>query len=131
MPPLRTGEGSMHDTRLANELTLALAPADFDRLSRFIYQECGIKMPEAKKTMLEARLQKRVRALGLTTFRQYCDFLFSSQGMAQELIQMIDLVTTNKTDFFREPDHFDYLVRRLLPDWLARNGGRRLAVWSA
>jgi chemotaxis protein methyltransferase CheR len=121
----------MHDTRLANELTLALAPADFDRLSRFIYQECGIKMPEAKKSMLEARLQKRVRALGLTTFRQYCDFLFSAQGMAQELIQMIDLVTTNKTDFFREPDHFDYLVRRVLPDWLTRNGGRRLAVWSA
>lgn len=110
---------------------IMLSRNDFSRLSDFIYKECGIKMPPAKKTMLEARLQKRLRTLGMKSFGEYCDFLFSSEGLQLELIQMIDLVTTNKTDFFREPDHFDYLVNHVLPQWTERSGGRRLNIWSA
>lgn len=111
-----------------------LSNDDFSRLSQFIYKQCGIKMPMTKKTMLEARLQKRLRGLGMRSFRDYCDYLFSPQGIQQELVQMIDLVTTNKTDFFREPDHFDYLQQRVLPEWVQKHGGgigRRLMVWSA
>jgi chemotaxis protein methyltransferase CheR len=111
-----------------------LSNEDFSRLSQFIYKECGIKMPITKRTMLEARLQKRLRSLGMRSFRDYCDYLFSPKGIEQELIQMIDLVTTNKTDFFREPDHFDYLLQRVLPEWVQKNGvgpGRKLMVWSA
>ena len=105
---------------------------DFERLSSFIYQHCGIKMPPAKRTMLEARLQKRLRALSLPTFAAYCDYLFSHNGMEQELISMIDLVTTNKTDFFREPEHFTYLTGKVLPAWQDSNGTRRpFAIWSA
>jgi chemotaxis protein methyltransferase CheR len=109
----------------------SLGIKDFNRLSRFIYDTCGIKMPDVKKTMLEARLQKRLRALGLHSFTDYCDFLFSSAGQQQELVQMLDMVTTNKTDFFREPDHFDYLVQKVLPEWVLRHPGQRLAIWSA
>jgi chemotaxis protein methyltransferase CheR len=109
----------------------SLSIKDFNRLSRFIYDTCGIKMPDVKKTMLEARLQKRLRALGLHSFTDYCDFLFSSAGQQQELVQMLDMVTTNKTDFFREPDHFDYLVQKVLPEWVLRHPGERLAIWSA
>ena len=109
----------------------SLSARDFAKLSRFIYDTCGIKMPEVKKTMLEARLQKRLRALGMTSFTEYCELLFTPQGEEQELVQMLDMVTTNKTDFFREPDHFDYLVQRVLPEWLVRHEGQRLSIWSA
>ncbi|GAM08805.1 chemotaxis protein methyltransferase [Geobacter sp. OR-1] len=111
-----------------------LTSSDFSRLSQFIYKQCGIKMPIAKKTMLEARLQKRLRILQITSFTEYCDYLFSKAGMEEELIKMIDLVTTNKTDFFREPDHFDYLVRQAVPELESRQQlgvSRRLLVWSA
>ena len=109
----------------------SLTARDFGRLSRFIYDTCGIKMPEVKKTMLEARLQKRLRGLGLRNFGEYCDYLFSADGLEHELVQMLDMVTTNKTDFFREPEHFDYLTQQVLPDWCARHPGGRLAIWSA
>jgi chemotaxis protein methyltransferase CheR len=91
-------------------------------------------MPEAKKTMLEARLHKRLNLLNLTSFGEYCNFLFSDQGMEQEFIHMIDLVTTNKTDFFREPDHFDYLYQTALPELLNGDGTgirKTLSLWSA
>ena len=87
---------------------------DFRRLSEMISSECGIKMPDTKKVMLEARLRKRLKALGIASYRQYCDYLFSPDGMENELLQMIDVVTTNKTDFFRERRHFDYLIQRSL-----------------
>jgi chemotaxis protein methyltransferase CheR len=110
-----------------------LGHRDFTRLSSFIYDRCGIKMPPVKKTMLEARLQKRLRAIGCHSFTDYCDYLMSPQGIEQELIPMIDLVTTNKTDFFREPDHFTHLTGKILPAWCNEvgRGSRKLSVWSA
>ncbi len=113
------------------EHTATLSARDFGRLSRFIYDTCGIKMPEVKKTMLEARLQKRLRALCMRSFTDYCDYLFSSEGLEKELVQMLDMVTTNKTDFFREPDHFQYLTHTVLPEWLKRHPNGTLAIWSA
>lgn len=106
----------------------------FQRFSAFIYESVGIKMPPAKKTMLEARLQKRLKALGIRTFEEYGEFVFSKQGNDSELIHLIDVVTTNKTDFFREPAHFEFMVKNALPDILS--GNREIArdplrVWSA
>lgn len=88
---------------------------EFEQFSTLIYNEVGIKMPAGKKTMLEARLQKRLKALGLRSFQEYSDVVFSAEGREQELIHFIDVVTTNKTDFFREPFHFEYLVREVIP----------------
>lgn len=121
----------MNDACHGVERSPTLSNGDFSRLSQFIYDELGIKMPIAKKTMLEARLQKRLRILGIGSFHVYCDYLFSSEGIENEMVQMIDLVTTNKTDFFREPDHFDYLQQNVLPDWVNRHPGKKLVVWSA
>ncbi len=112
----------------------ALTEKDFQRLSEFIYTECGIKMPLAKKTMLESRLQKRLRALGIVSFKEYCDYIFSPAGLKKELIHMINVVTTNKTDFFREPNHFSYLTSRVLPEYISKQRTeptRKLKVWSA
>ena len=83
---------------------------DFARLSEFITGEFGIKMPDIKRIMLQSRLQKRVEDLGYTNFSDYIDYLFSKKGMEEEVIHMIDVVSTNKTDFFRENVHFEFLL---------------------
>lgn len=119
------------DTQAYDHTLVSMGMREFASLSRFIYEQCGIKMPEAKKTMLEGRLQKRLRALGMKSFVDYTEYLFSAEGLANELVSMIDLVTTNKTDFFREPDHFHYLRDRVLPEWCEKYHGRRLMIWSA
>ena len=111
--------------------SVQMSDKDFVRLSEFIRASCGIKLPPAKKTMLEGRLRKRLRALGIESFNRYCEFIFSSSGSESEYIHMIDAVTTNKTDFFREPDHFDYLSDRVLPELVLNGFGKRLNVWSA
>jgi len=123
----------MDESQNLHERSTSMSNKDFQRLSQFIYKQCGIKMTTAKKTMLEARLNKRLRMLQMYSFTDYCDYLFSQNGMESELVQMIDVVTTNKTDFFREPDHFEYLVQQVIPQWERRHGnrGRKLSVWSA
>lgn len=109
-----------------------LSDKDFTRLREFIYTQCGIRITEGKKTMLQTRLHKRLRSLKMPSFSQYCDYLFSSQGAEDELVEMINVVTTNKTDFFREPAHFDYLAREALPDLVQDcDNGRPIMVWSA
>jgi len=110
-----------------DDLPLPLQPVEnmsrktFKRFSEFIRGELGIKMPDVKRTMLQARLQKRLRKLGMNTFDDYYDYVFSPQGMAGELANMIDVVTTNKTDFFREPKHFDYLSQVVLPRFVKKH----------
>jgi chemotaxis protein methyltransferase CheR len=111
-----------------------LSRNDFTRLSSFIYTELGIKMPETKMTMLTGRLSKRLRALGLASFGDYCNFLFTPQGLEAEMVHLINAVTTNKTDFFREPGHFDFLTQNALPalqKHQAFNSRRPFKIWSA
>ena len=106
----------------------------FVKFSSFIQNELGIKMPEAKKTMLQARLQKRLRKLGIESFQEYYNFVFSNRGIDKELYNMIDAVTTNKTDFFREPQHFDTLVQTIIPELIHAYGmgiRKKALIWSA
>ena len=115
-------------------LSAVLSDKDFKRLSRFVHDTCGIKMPIAKRTMLEGRLRKRLNHLGIESFGEYCDYLFSPAGAESECVHMIDVVTTNKTDFFRESAHFDFLLRSVLPELVGSLGlGRNspLNIWSA
>ena len=107
---------------------------DFQQFSSFIYDRVGIQLPPAKKTMLEARLQKRLKVLGFDTFTEYGQFVFSPEGQQAELVHLIDVVTTNKTDFFREPGHFDYLTAHTLPTILKERGSsatQPVRIWSA
>lgn len=106
-----------------------LSDRDFKKLSEFIYLNYGIKMPDTKKTLLEGRLSKRLRANNIKSFSAYCEFVFSEQGMAQELIHMIDVVSTNKTDFFREAAHFEFLYDYILPEFAA--DGKNINIWSS
>jgi len=108
----------------------SISKRNFDKLAKFIYAYSGIKMPPSKLTMLEGRLRRRLRATGLPTFDSYCDYLFNQGGLDFEAVYLIDAVTTNKTDFFREPNHFTYMVNHALPE-LTRRGVRSIRAWSA
>jgi chemotaxis protein methyltransferase CheR len=108
--------------------------AHFRKLGEVIYQVCGIRLNDSKKVMLESRLAKRLKVLGMKSYKDYCDYLFSPEGRDAELVDMIDMVTTNKTDFFREAAHFDFLRRKVLPEFSRTCGtatNRKLMVWSA
>jgi chemotaxis protein methyltransferase CheR len=109
----------------------ALSGRDFARLCSFIHKEAGIRLGQEKKTMLEGRMKRRLRDLNIGSYKQYCEYLFGEQGLREEKVRFIDVVTTNKTDFFRESKHFDYLAQRALPEMATRAGAEPLLVWSA
>jgi len=110
----------------------SMSTRDYTRLCDLIYQEAGIHLGSGKKTMLEARINRRLKALELNSYRQYCDYLFEHKGIKEEIVPLIDVVTTNKTDFFREPAHFNFLVEKALPELTSNDRtGRQFLVWSA
>lgn len=101
------------------------------RLAADISLTLGIQMPDAKLAMLFGRLQRRMNQLGLRSLEEYERRLNDPRHAEAERVQLLDLATTNKTDFFREPEHFDYLVRHTLPA-LSRRGHRWVCrVWCA
>lgn len=106
-----------------------LSAANFARLSALIQSYSGIKMPPTKRTMLEGRLRRRMRHLGVAYLDDYCRRLFDEGGLDDELVHLIDAVTTNKTEFFREPAHFRFLAERGLA--ALAQGRRRIKAWSA
>ncbi len=83
--------------------------------------------------MVETRLRRRLKQTGVKNYREYWKLLQEQDSQQEELVRLIDAITTNKTDFFREPAHFDYLVKKILPDLGRRlkEKGRVLRVWSA
>ena len=105
----------------------------FEALARLIETHAGIRLPPSKRTMVEGRLRRRVRALGMRSLGEYGTAIFEKGLLSREFAHVIDCVTTNKTDFFREPQQFDLLTAKLIPD-LLRDTGRRgdpVRFWSA
>lgn len=103
-----------------------LNDADFARFSRLIYEAAGISLRETKQCLLVARLGPRLRELGLESFSDYYQHL-TADTSGRELTIFINRITTNKTSFFRESHHFEFLTGRVVPQ--AR--GKRLRIWSA
>ncbi len=104
---------------------------DFKKIASYIEKNVGIKMPDAKQTMLQARIARRLRALNIPTYKEYIDYAFGKgKPNNEELIHMIDAVTTNLTEFFRESGHFDYMLDAALPA-LVQSGKRFIKIWSA
>lgn len=111
----------------------ALKAKDFARLAAHIHQHSGIRMPPSKRAFLEGRLRKRLRILGIESFDEYVQWLFDEGGMAVEEIELVNVVTTNKTDFFRESHHFEFLRERGLRALVEQGRGihKPLRLWSA
>jgi len=108
-------------------LSLDLSPEQFGQISETVQTVAGIRLPPGKETLVRSRLAKRLRALGLDGFQAYLDHVHGDESGA-ELAEMVDALTTNKTSFFRESAHFDYLADHVLP---AMAGRTDLKLWSA
>ncbi len=113
------------------ESTKTLSDIDFKKLSDFIYFNYGIKLPIAKKVMLQSRLNARLRANNIDSYKAYTEFVLSGKGGEAEIINMVDLVSTNKTDFYRESAHFDFMKEVVLPEHFEQFSERTFRVWSS
>ncbi|MDB4907035.1 MAG: methyltransferase, CheR-type [Gemmatimonadetes bacterium] len=111
-----------------------LGAQEFRQLATLIHDVAGISLNESKRALMVRRLSSHVQSLGLTSFGDYHD-LVRADDSGQELVQLLDLIATNETHFFREPAHFDYLEREVFPRWQAeaREGTRQrhVRIWSA
>lgn len=107
-----------------------LNPEQFIQLSEFITTNYGIKLPEHKKVMVEGRLQKRLKELQLESFAEYIDLVLGHEE-TEEVVHMINAVSTNKTDFFRESAHFDFMNEVLLPSLFAEKRAGDIKIWSS
>ena len=101
----------------------------YEYIISLIYERCRIKLHDGKEQLIRARLGKRMRHHGIETLADYCDFL-RTQADEGEFTLVVDALTTNFTNFLREEDHFQFMVRQALPAVLPK-GQRRFQVWSA
>ncbi len=104
---------------------------DFQQIAAMLHADAGIYLAESKATLVYSRLAKRLRALGLESFRDYCTLVAGTDGV-DERQKMMAALTTNVTHFFREPHHFEHLKKQVLPPLVAAAKlGRRVRIWSA
>ena len=127
-----TAEGagaSVRDPMVQGEFLFTFG--DFRAIAAMLHGDAGISLPESKATLVYSRLAKRLRALGLESFRDYCALVAGVEG-GDERVRMLAALTTNVTRFFREPHHFEHLKTTVLPPLIAtaRRGGR-VRLWSA
>lgn len=116
---------------LAGQASPDLTDAQFRKIAAMVHQDSGIILAESKRSLLMARLNRRLRALGLHDYGAYCDRLEGAEG-PQERRHLLSAITTNVTAFFREGHHFTSLTQDVLPPLIAQaRAGRRLRLWSA
>ena len=111
----------------------SLSQAEFARLAELVYDTCGIHLNDTKRQMVESRLQKRLRKTGIESFSAYWQLLSDAERGKEEIISLIDAISTNKTDFFRERAHFEYFKKQIVPTLgkQAKVEHRLLRIWSA
>lgn len=110
-----------------------LTPTEFQRFQKLIFETSGISLNHSKQQLVQVRLAKRLRALGLENYAQYYEAVTTDRS-GNEMREMLDCISTNLTGFFREPVHFEYLDSTLLPKLVMekrRKGERKIRVWSA
>jgi len=111
----------------AIEASPTLHPAEFEKISRLAYEHFGVDLRQGKQALVEARIGKKLRELGLKSFQHYYDYV-KADSTGQALSAMVDVLTTNHTSFFREPRHFDLLRHTIFPTLRNRS---QIHIWSA
>ena len=110
-----------------------LSDAEFDKIRSLVYDRFGINLTDQKRNLVVGRLQKVLRTRGMSSFSQYVDFM-ANDPTGEALSELIDRISTNHTFFFREPEHFRFLEKVVLPEACPRleaKGDRDLRIWSA
>ena len=115
----------------SDEAEFVLTGADIDTIESILRQESGVRLGVSRQNMVYSRLIKRLRSLGLESFKEYCKLLKDRRNV-DERRHMIDALTTNHTRFFRESHHFDHMHAHSLPPLLeAAKKGKRVRIWCA
>ncbi len=141
MPSLRARPRMRRDAWAAGTLSVATgrrlrepSAREFQDIASLIHDAAGIALNESKRALLVRRLANRIATLGLSSFDDYTT-LVRADDSGSELVQLLDLIATNETHFFREPAHFEFLEQRVYPLWLeqGRTGerSRAIRVWSS
>jgi chemotaxis protein methyltransferase CheR len=112
------------------DVDLELSDRDLRTVTQLVYEKSGITLGDAKRPLIVARLQKRLRTGRFPSFGEYLAHVVADAS-GSELTALLDAITTNHTSFFREAQHFDFLTTRVVPEWLARTDGAPLTGWSA
>ena len=105
---------------------IKIKDGEFNYVRKIIHDYCGINIQEGKQALVQSRLMKRIRKHGLASFEDYIEFVESDKS-GEEFLAMVDVLTTNKTSFFREIKHFEYIRSHILPEMRGRN----VKWWSA
>jgi len=112
------------------EREAVLTDRDLGQIVRLVYDRSGITLHDGKRSLVTARLQKRLRVHGFGTFSDYLKHV-EGDASGGELVELLDAIATNHTYFFREEQHFDLLASRVVPEWRARTAGEPFRIWSA
>lgn len=122
-----SADGASCSSQALTAMEYAISTEEYQRFRRLIYDKSGISLGDQKQSLVQSRLSARLRDLRLSTFSEYYDLVLSDPN-GEEFTRLLDLISTNKTDFFREPKHFDFLRDRILPE-LAEE--KRIRIWSS
>jgi chemotaxis protein methyltransferase CheR len=115
---------------IVRDARLAITDSEFRYLRDLIYAHTGIALSEHKRALVCARLARRLRHWKLNTYAEYYDLLTERDPDGRELMEMVNAITTNKTEFFRELHHFQFLSEHVFPE-LHQSHNRRMRIWSA
>jgi chemotaxis protein methyltransferase CheR len=117
-------------TQIAKERALEFTDRDFNFIRSMVMEETGIALSDHKRELVYGRLAKRLRTLGMGSFADYCRHL--ERHADDEMMELVNAITTNLTAFFREPHHFEFMHATALPALVGQRAAtRRLRVWSA
>ena len=116
-----------------NEFNMELSDKEYREIAAFVHKTAGINLMDGKKELMRTRLSKRMRALKFTNFKTYFQYVMHD-NTGEEIVFLLDALATNLTSFFREPQHFQFMAKELLPRWEQQRraqNSHRLRIWSA
>ena len=129
-----TRSSGQSDGRYHSSSGFSITQKEFDLFRELIYSQTGISLADHKRELIVSRLSRRLRSLKLNSFQEYFNYLSDPASAEAEMGQLINRITTNKTDFYREKHHFDFMSEVALPELIAEKaaaGQKKIRAWSS